>query len=99
MVEELVNVPDELQPPEAAINATPPTVIDIEGIGEVVAGHGNATTTLVVGMCALNNPQVNQYFLASNLHLSDRLTGTQIFPRDGMSMPDGGSYVEKTEDN
>ncbi len=84
--------------PRVTTAAEPPTVVDLEGIGEVVGGqHGSATTTLVVAMCVLNHPQVNKYFLASNLKLSDRLTGTKVFPRAGMTLPDGEVYVEKTE--
>ncbi len=82
----------------APVQAPPPVIVDLEGIGEVVGGqHGNATLTLVVAMCALNNPQVNKYFLASNLKVSDRLTGTKVFPREGMSLPVGETYVEETE--
>jgi hypothetical protein len=92
---ELVNIPDELQPQDPEVTNEPaPVVLEFEGFGEIVAGHGNATHATVVAMCLLDNPNVNKFFLASNLKLTDRITKTKIFPREGMSLPNGETYTE-----
>ena len=97
MTDELVNIPDKFQPKDTIIDDKVPAVLNFEGIGEIMVSHGNATTALAVAMCLLNNPNVNKYFLASNLKLDDRLTGTRIFPREGMSLPEGETFNEKEE--
>ncbi len=75
-----------------------PQVVDIEGIGEIMAGHGSSNSIIVAALCMLNDPRINKYFLASQLKLDDRVTGTRVFPREGMLLPDGEIHVTKTED-
>lgn len=102
MSETLENIPEELQPDGAKItedaDAPQIKVVDIEGIGEVMVGHGDAQATLMLVDCARNDPTTNQILLASNLKFTDRITGTKIFPREGMAMPEGKSYIEKVKE-
>ena len=67
-------------------------VENFEGIGEITIGVDDNWRTLMVSICLLNDPQVNKYLLLRKLKLSDRLTKTEIFPREGMSLPDGQTY-------
>ena len=64
-----------------------------EGIGELVVGGSDLTRVIVTALCMVNNPTVNQYFLDGQLNLKDRITKTRIFPRDGMALPNGQTYV------
>lgn len=66
-----------------------PVVRNYEGVGELVVGSSDATRVLVTAICLLNHPAVNQFLLDNKLKLQDRLTKTKIFPRDGMSLPNG----------
>lgn len=70
-----------------------PVVKSYPGIGELVTGGSDTTRVILTALCMLNDPQVNQYLLDCKLRLSDRLTKTVIFPREGMSLPDGNVYV------
>lgn len=70
-----------------------PIVKSYSGFGELVTGGSDATRVILTAICMLNDPQVNQYLLDCKLRLSDRLTKTAIFPREGMSLPDGNVYV------
>jgi hypothetical protein len=49
-------------------------------------------------MALQDDPLVNSYFLAQKLKLSDRMTKTKIFPRDGMALPNGETYSEPQEE-
>jgi hypothetical protein len=96
MVDKLENIPEEFQSPNPLETVT---VENFEGIGEITIGVGNNWHILTAGLCLLNHPQVNKYLLAQKLKLSDRLTKTKIFPREGMALPDGEVYHEVfTED-
>lgn len=77
---------------------TIPTIQNFEGIGELTVGGsaagGDATRMLFNALAMLNNPLVNSYLLAQKLKLSDRMTKTRIFPREGMALPNGEIYIE-----
>lgn len=100
MAQVLENIPDELQPEDVKVTLVEPalTILDVEGIGEVMVGHADVQATLMLAACAQNNPTINQILLASNLKFTDRTTGTKIFPREGMPLPNGEIYATKTED-
>lgn len=65
----------------------------VEPIGELTVGAGSADSRFyLTALCVLNHPDVNNFFLKNKLKFKDRLTGTQIFPRDGMVLPNGEVY-------
>ncbi len=65
----------------------------IEPIGELTVGAGSVDYRFyLTALCVLNHPDVNNFFLKNKLKFKDRLTGTQIFPRDGMALPNGEVY-------
>jgi hypothetical protein len=65
----------------------------VEPIGELTVGGGSANTQfLITALCILNHPDVNNFFLKNKLKFKDRLTGTQVFPREGMLLPNGEVY-------
>lgn len=84
---------------------TIPIIQMFEGIGELTVGGsaagGDSGRVLFIAVAMLNDPLVNSYFLAQKLKLSDRMTKTKIFPREGMALPNGETYsvppVEATE--
>lgn len=76
-----------------ASEETIPVVKSYPGFGELVTGGSDPTRVMLTALCMLNDPQVNQYLLDCRLRLSDRFTKTAIFPREGMSLPDGNAYV------
>ena len=67
-------------------------VENFAGIGEITIGIGSNWHILTTALCLLNDPQVNKYLLAQKLKLTDRMTKTKIFPREGMALPDGQTY-------
>ncbi len=68
-------------------------VVTVAPIGELTVGAGSADSRFyLTALCILDNPDVNNFFLLNKLKFKDRLTGTQIFPRDGMALPNGESY-------
>ena len=72
----------------------------IEPIGELTVGGGSANPQfLVTALCVLNNPDLNYFFLVNKVKFKDRLTGTQIFPRDGMALPNGEVYKSPEPSN
>lgn len=73
----------------AANEVEVPVVKTYEGIGELVVGGSNKDRVVFTALALLNNPLVNQYLLDNKLKLQDRFTKTMIFPRDGMSLPNG----------
>jgi hypothetical protein len=79
-----------------------PTIQNFEGIGELTVGGsvagGDTTRVVFTALAMLNDPMVNSYFLAQKMKMSDRMTKTQIFPRDGMSLPNGETYREPQEE-
>lgn len=79
-----------------------PSVQMFEGIGELTVGGtvaaGDATRVLFTALAVQNDPNVNAYLLANRLKLSDRLTKTKIFPRDGMALPGGEVYSAPQEE-
>lgn len=72
---------------------TTPVIRMYEGIGELIVGGSDANKVIFTTLCLLNNPQVNQFLLDNRLRLKDRITKTIIFPRDGMALPNGQTYV------
>ena len=70
---------------------------NFEGIGELTVGVGNTLYILVTAICMFDDPKINYFLLAQKLKLSDRLTKTKIFPREGMALPDGEIYHETKE--
>ncbi len=79
-----------------------PTIQMFEGFGELTVGGsvsgGDSTRVVFTALAMLNDPMVNSYFLATKLKLSDRMTKTPIFPRDGMSLPNGETFSEPQEE-
>ena len=72
-----------------------PVIKHYEGFGELLTGGSDATKLIVTAICMLDDPRVNQFFLDCKLKMSDRITKTKIFPRNGMSLPDGMIYEEE----
>jgi len=93
MVDKLENVPDEMQPKSPV-----ETVIieNFEGVGELTVGVGSTNQILATAVVLLNHPQTNKFLLAQKLKMSDRITKTKIFPREGMALPNGETYKEPT---
>ena len=81
---------------------TIPTIQMFEGCGELTVGGsasgGDATRILFNSLALLDDPMVNSYFLAQKLKLSDRMTKTKLFPRDGMALPNGETYSVPQEE-
>ena len=75
-----------------SVDANIPVVREYEGFGEITPGRGSVDKALLVAVCLLNNPSVNQYFLDSKVMLVDRMTKTKVFPRGGMALPNGETY-------
>lgn len=71
---------------------TTPAVKQYEGIGELIAGNSAPMKVLFTALAMVNHPLANQYLLDSRLYLQDRITKTVIFPRNGMSLPNGETY-------
>lgn len=70
-----------------------PVIKNYEGFGELMVGGSDPTKVLFTAICFLNHPAVNQLLLDNKLRLKDRITKTEIFPRDGMALPNGQTYV------
>lgn len=70
-----------------------PTVQEFEGFGELTVGGsvaaGDVNRIVFTSLAMLNDPVINAYLLANKVRLQDRITKTRIFPREGMSLPDG----------
>lgn len=67
---------------------------NIAPIGELMVGGSSADYKLyLTALCILDNPNVNNFFLHNKLKFKDRLTGTVIFPREGMVLPNGQTYA------
>jgi hypothetical protein len=84
---------------------TSPNAVDVarieefEGFGELtVGGSGDNWRIVMISLVLLDNPRLNQFLLANKLKLSDRITKTKIFPRDGMSLPGGEVYQSPSEE-
>lgn len=79
-----------------------PRVKDFEGFGELTVGGsvaaGDVNRVLFTALAILNSPQVNSFLLANRVKLSDRITKTRIFPREGMALPDGEVFIEPKEE-
>ncbi len=91
MVDKLENIPDELQTPSPLETVI---IANIEPIGELVMGVGSNWHIMMTAMCLHDDPNVNKFLLAQKLNMSDRITKTKIFPREGMALPDGEVYHE-----
>lgn len=65
-----------------------------EGVGDLTIGTGSNWVILITALCLLDHPQVNKFFLAQKLRLTDRITKTNVFPREGMALPNGEVYEE-----
>ena len=94
MVDNLKNIPNEMQS-ESPVEVL--KVENFEGIGELTIGVGSNWHILTTALCLLNDPQVNKFLLAQKLKMSDRMTKTEIFPREGMALPNGEIYKEPTQ--
>ena len=87
------NAPEEVKPVDTV------RIESFDGVGEVIVGVGSNWHKLIFAFVLLDNPNVNQYFLAEQLKLSDRITKTKIFPREGMALPGGEVYAEPTTED
>ena len=94
MVDKLENIPNEFQPPSPVETLR---IEDFEGVGELTIGVGSDKHILTTAIVLLNNPAVNKFLLAQKLSMSDRITKTKIFPREGMALPNGETYKEPTQ--
>ena len=79
-----------------AAEADTAVVKNYPGFGELVVGGSDPIRVILTSLCMLDNPQVNQYLLDQKLKLVSRLTNTKIFPREGMALPDGKTYSQKS---
>ena len=86
--------------PEETVN-----IETFDGFGELTIGVGSNWGIIITAICMLDNPTVNKFLLAQKLKLSDRITKSKIFPREGMTLPNGEVYkmpapsvVEKEEE-
>jgi hypothetical protein len=77
---------------KSGLEDTLPTIKTYEGFGDLVSGRGKEGYVMFVAICMLDHPLVNQYLLDNNVKFSDRITKTQIFPREGMALPGGVVY-------
>ena len=75
-----------------------PKIKEYPGFGELIIGSSDTNKVLLTAICMLDNPRVNQYFLDNKLKMVDRITKTKIFPREGMSVPEG-SYMENSNES
>jgi len=91
MVDQLENAPDEMQPPKPLETVT---IENFEGFGELTIGVGSANHIMMTALCLQNHPEVNRFLLLQKLKMSDRITKTKIFPREGMALPNGETYKE-----
>lgn len=65
----------------------------ISPIGELTIGRGSVDAKfLLTALSILNNPHLNYFLLVNKVKLRDRLTGTVIFPREGMLLPGNKFY-------
>ena len=72
----------------------------VEPIGELTVGVDSVTPQfLMICLCILDDPALNSFLLKNKVKFKDRLTGTQIFPRDGMSLPNGEVYKSPEPNN
>jgi len=74
-----------------------PVIKEYPGIGELVTGSNDPNKVLFTALCMLNDPTINQYLLDCRLRLADRITKTVIFPREGMSLPEGQVFSAPAE--
>ena len=84
---------------------TPQDIVDairveeFEGFGEITVGGSSDNWRLIItAMSLLDHPLLNKFFLANKLKLSDRITKTKMFPRVGMSLPNGEVYKDTEEE-
>lgn len=77
-----------------------PQIKEFEGIGELTVGGniglGDTTRILFTALCLINDPHVNEFFLANKVNISDRITKTQIFPREGMLLEQNKTYTSSS---
>jgi len=75
-----------------------PEIKHFDGVGELAVGGsvsgGDYSRMLFICDILRNDPVVNSYLLANKLKLTDRVTKTKIFPREGMALPEGETYTE-----
>jgi hypothetical protein len=73
-----------------------PEIKEFEGVGELTVGGtvagGDANRVIFTALSIANDPAVNSYLLANKVKLTDRVTKTKIFPREGMALPNGEIY-------
>lgn len=79
-----------------------PKVQEFEEFGELTVGGsvaaGDINRVIFTSLSMLNNPTINAFLLANKVKMSDRITKTRIFPREGMALPDGKVYEEVEEE-
>lgn len=74
-----------------------PVIKEYPGFGELTTGSSDPNRILFTALSMLNNPLINQFLLDCKLKLKDRMTGTAIFPREGMDLLDGAVYSAPVE--
>lgn len=74
-----------------------PKIKEYPNFGELTIGSSDVTKVIVTALCMLDHPLVNQYFLDNKLKLTDRITKTKIFPREGMRLLEGVYHEPKEE--
>jgi len=79
-------------------DALEPTIKEYPGFGELTIGTSDANKVIVTALCMLDDPRINQFFLDNKLKMTDRITKTAIFPREGMSLP-VGVYMENINES
>ena len=68
----------------------------LSNIGEVVlGGTADINRVVITALANLNSPEVNEVLLAFKVRLKDRITGTTVFPRNGMVLPGGLTHTEE----
>ena len=91
MVDQPNTVSDEVRPTDPLETVK---IEHFEGVGDLTIGVGSNWHIIITALCLTNHPQANKFLLAQQLNLSDRITKTKIFPRDGMALPGGEVYHE-----
>lgn len=93
MIEKLENIPSSFQSPSPVEEVK---IENFEGFGDLTVGVGSNWQILFTALCMQNHPQTNKFLLAQKLRLTDKMTKTKIFPREGMALPNGEIYKEPT---
>jgi len=69
-------------------------------LGEItVGGTSDPLRVVLIALANLNNPEVNEVLQAFQVKFVDRFTSTNVFPRDGMALPNGAVYKTPVGEN